>query len=1433
MIAKGHLTHKTKGKILALHGMSSNQTITKLQLNNLGLDEKDFDVVYLDGTIQVTSPDHSLLEMIGLIEGPWYSWLPPKEEWKNLARSELLNKICIAIEHVLDAIDRFGPFDLIYGFSQGGYIANLVNSLANDPLLFNAYKEYKGILVNSQVEFSIPFKSIIYACVGTSESIKDLRRYAGLSVNVEHSKLNQSIYLIGRNDPLKPWSESFVLDDNSPNPTLYYLDGAHEINNIIPEKVKYDLKHILLESRPEIDNPVYSKRFSSRLSTRIVDPMVQVVDVSIDTAGQPKTIIELLKKRPSSSALFRNARCSKGIYTTYGEVLSFISPGGEGDLRRVGVKKGQVVAYLAPQGGTAEGAVSFLTVTTQACAVPLSASMTKTEALIALKQLKVDHIILFEAVNAKGVIDACKAYCESHNCYIHNVSAISPSLPGLFKFKESFENFLDSPELITQADDDCLLLRTSGTTSTPKVVPLKQKDLVINSAILADSIGINEFDITYSIMPLDHMGGISASLLASLSVGAAMTCDGLYNPQLMVEAIIHSHPKPTWYSVVPTIQVATLHYLQTHHEKYLDPEGVWSGHNIRLIRSGAAAIKEEDRIELIKTYDCPVLPTYSMSELMPISQPAQTDISWEIKASSVGVPLVASLTIVDPITFKPQPYGVAGEVAISGETVFAGYKDNPDANSNSRFLMQMPNSSEIRTWFLTGDLGTIDAFGHLTLEGRLKELIKKGGEQIAPAEIEDRLTSHPSIDVAICFSVPSETYGEEVGCAIVSNDSQLRADILNGNSSELRTFLIKGGVSIHKLPTIWRIVDRHDIPMTNSKKYKRNSMAEFLGISTITSVENTEVSSKDPVKNKNNKTLSLDKPKVDWDTIAGFRFILACYVMFMHFGSNNSWEAFNNLRQFQWHVNSFFILAGFSLAILMPTLIQKKFAFIKARITVMYPLYALAILFAMGNLFISCQPSTFIPDFSWGPLSHSASSYCQGTPWIEGSWFANVLFSLGIHATGLQATPLWGASWFIGFYLWFISMYFQCIIVFPMIYNALYKSRGNVKRILIYTALCLGLNAAILMGFWYGFAADFVGYGLFDAVTGLRTIPSAEQVTLAGHENALALGFYLFAPFWMVYFLLGMCAAFLYDAIKPTEQKRAYLWGYVADTITLIIICVSIAHISQGFFYYGPDVSQVSADAFFMRPEAANSYADPAVTNRIWDEIYSRSFAPLTLLWIFALSTGQGITARILRVDPLSKVLAPTAYACFLFHQMIGQWYYAATRNGEWWNWWDYRKSFYWFSPEPVPVEWYEYFYLVGLVVIFAKLIQPADDLLRNFMSMLLNLFKKPKDKQVVAIDTAEIVLDIATKISGLEVDRELSLNDNGLASLGVVRFISEVEKRLSTQTRHVSLPISDIISAKNLNEVIEIVNKTILNIQKVDPDKAYNIGDNFQRNRM
>ena len=261
-----------------------------------------------------------------------------------------------------------------------------------------------------------------------------------------------------------------------------------------------------------------------------------------------------------------------------------------------------------------------------------------------------------------------------------------------------------------------------------------------------------------------------------------MSCDpDPFDPSRMVQALGLSNPKPTWYSSVPTIHNTTVSFLKNmaaRDEKYnrmgVGTNGIWArGHSLRMIRSGAAALLGPDGEALAAAYgDVPVYSAYSMSEQMPISQPpAGKDDAFFSKPGSVGVPVAASTAIVSRGNLRPLPPGVEGEIAISGPTVLKNYLDNPEADQKSFFYLSIEESKNPLPYFLTGDIGVIDSDGFLSLKGRAKELIKKGGEQVSPFEIEEPLKTHPWIQTSICFAVPSKLYGEEVGCALVLSPS--------------------------------------------------------------------------------------------------------------------------------------------------------------------------------------------------------------------------------------------------------------------------------------------------------------------------------------------------------------------------------------------------------------------------------------------------------------------------------------------------------------------------------------------------------------------------------------------------------------------------------------------------------------------------------------
>lgn len=243
-------------------------------------------------------------------------------------------------------------------------------------------------------------------------------------------------------------------------------------------------------------------------------------------------------------------------------------------------------------------------------------------------------MVLFDEVPCEGLAAAA----ASNRVQVHSAALWGMEHPGLFRFigKASASQEIDPME----PEDVALLLRTSGTTATPKGVPLRQGHLVRNGLLLAGTLRLTEHDVALNVMPLFHIGGISASILGTMAVGGQVTCMNAFEPSLFLSALAgeaygnkrdavkpaQDGPRPTWYSAVPTIHVAAVNYLQSATiDNYRDVGKDKSSippNNLRFIRSGAAALSPQDAQNLSDAFGgLPIWSTYSMSEQMPITQP--------------------------------------------------------------------------------------------------------------------------------------------------------------------------------------------------------------------------------------------------------------------------------------------------------------------------------------------------------------------------------------------------------------------------------------------------------------------------------------------------------------------------------------------------------------------------------------------------------------------------------------------------------------------------------------------------------------------------------------------------------------------------------------------------------------------------------------------
>jgi acyl-CoA synthetase (AMP-forming)/AMP-acid ligase II len=347
-----------------------------------------------------------------------------------------------------------------------------------------------------------------------------------------------------------------------------------------------------------------------------------------------------------------------------------------------------------------------------------------------------------------------------------------------------------------EADDVALVLHTSGTTSRPKIVPLTQGNICVSAGNIRRTLALTAADRCLNIMPLFHIHGLIGAVLSSLSAGASIYCAPGFNALRFFAQM--EEAKPSWYSAVPTMHQAILGRAERNAE-------IIRKAGLRLIRSSSASLPPPVMLALEKTFGCPVIESYGMTEAahQMSSNPLPPRPR---KPGSVGIAAGPEIAVLDPEN-RPLPAGAVGEVCIRGANVTAGYENNPSANA----------SAFAGGWFHTGDQGTLDSEGYLTITGRLKEIINRGGEKISPREVDDILLEHPAVAQALTFAMPHDKLGEEVAACIVLREGA------KAQERELRDF-VAGRVADFKVPR--RILFLDDIPKGATGKLQRIGLYE-------------------------------------------------------------------------------------------------------------------------------------------------------------------------------------------------------------------------------------------------------------------------------------------------------------------------------------------------------------------------------------------------------------------------------------------------------------------------------------------------------------------------------------------------------------------------------------------------------------------------------
>lgn len=460
-------------------------------------------------------------------------------------------------------------------------------------------------------------------------------------------------------------------------------------------------------------------------------------------------------------------------------------------LRDLGIGRQDRVATVLPDGP--EMAVAFTAITTCATMAPLNPGYQAKEFDFYLSDL-MPKVLIVQA----ELPSPARAVAQALG--IHMVE-LWPSLDapaGLFSLSGDSAKE-PSADKATQPDDVALLLHTSGTISRPKIVALTQANLCSSCHNIRSSLQLMDHDRCLNIMPLFHIHGLMAGLLASLAAGASIVCPVGFYPARFFELMDVFHP--SWYTAVPTIHQSILSQAPSQRE-------VIESHPLRFIRSCSSPLPPSVLSELERVFHVPVIEAYGMTEASHqiSSNPLPPG---ERKPGSVGKAVGTKVAIMNE-QGDILPDGEVGEIVIRGNNVIQGYADNPLANA----------IAFSQGWLRTGDQGYLDSCGYLFITGRIKELINRGGEKISPREVDEVLLEHPAVAQAVTFGIPDRRLGEEIAAAVVFHaDGQ-------ATEKELRTFVAKR-LALFKVPRYIVIVDA--IPKGPTGKVQRLNLAKLLG----------------------------------------------------------------------------------------------------------------------------------------------------------------------------------------------------------------------------------------------------------------------------------------------------------------------------------------------------------------------------------------------------------------------------------------------------------------------------------------------------------------------------------------------------------------------------------------------------------------------------
>ncbi|PPQ37437.1 acyl--CoA ligase [Rhodopila globiformis] len=506
------------------------------------------------------------------------------------------------------------------------------------------------------------------------------------------------------------------------------------------------------------------------------------------------TVTALLRKGASDApAIGAPGRPRDRAWLTHGGLRNLVRLT-VADLNTMGIGRNDRVALVLPNGP--EAASSFVAIACGATTAPLNPAYKAEEFSFYLTDLQAKALVVLA-----GMETSARAVAADLGVPVVDLVPDADGPAGAFTLKPppGLSGLAAHPGE-AEAQDVALVLHTSGTTSRPKIVPLRHVNITASAYHIAETLALTPDDVCLNIMPLFHIHGLIAATLSSLAAGAAVCCSPGFNAFRFFTWF--SEARPTWYTAVPTMHQAILELAPRNRE------AIEAG-RLRFVRSSSSSMPGPVMTAIEKAFGVPLIEAYGMTEAS--HQMASNPLPPRPRyPGCVGVAAGPEIAIMDQEGALLPP-GALGEVVIRGRNVTAGYENNPAANA----------SAFTNGWFRTGDQGVLDEAGYLRLTGRLKELINRGGEKISPLEVDEVLSDHPAVAQCLTFGMPHAKLGEEVAAAVVLRPGVTVRD------TDLRDFCA-GRLAAFKVPR--KIVFLAEIPKGATGKLQRIGLAEKLGL---------------------------------------------------------------------------------------------------------------------------------------------------------------------------------------------------------------------------------------------------------------------------------------------------------------------------------------------------------------------------------------------------------------------------------------------------------------------------------------------------------------------------------------------------------------------------------------------------------------------------